>query len=390
MLVDGMSFNRCLVLVFVVLTLVALVAIREVKSESAGVIVIKGDGSVSGTNVIQRSGNIYSLTGDLSNSPINIQCNNIILDGKDFTLQGPSGWVSGLCAINLTCTNTTVRNFNIVGFWEVGVLGNYNGNTICNNNITKTDRAISIYANNYNVTGNYLANNDRAIRVIGNSVNMYRNEIVDNANGFWITNSTANTIIANKIESNGIAVSTDYGGFVIYHNNFINQTVGSNGGWSATVLDTAYYGQGVNVTIPPWDDGYPSGGNYWSDYVSRYPNASEIGDSGIGDTAYLIGIECAINSTTVNSYVVEAIDRYPLMQPINISETTIILPSPTDTTNPSTPSPSPSSSSTASSPSPSPSIPEFPSWIILPLFIITTTLFVLSRIRKTTITPRQT
>ena len=42
--------------------------------------------------------------------------------------------------------------------------------------------------------------------------------------------------------------------------------------------------------MPPWDDGYPSGGNYWSDYASRYPNATEIGSSGIGDTEYLISV----------------------------------------------------------------------------------------------------
>jgi hypothetical protein len=284
-LADGMSVKRYLAFVLVALTLVTLGATHEVKSESAGYIVINGDGSASGVNAIaiQRSGNIYSLTGDL-NSPIVVQCNNIILDGKGFTLQGTEGWVSGTAAINLTCTNTTVQNFNIVGFWEVGVLGNYNGNTICNNNVTKTDRAISIYASNYNVSRNYLANNDIAIRIVGNSINIYRNKIINNANGFFFTNSTANTIIANEIESNGIAVSTDYGGFVLHHNNFIDQTVGHDGSWSATVLSTAYYSQDSNVTIPPWDDGYPSGGNFWSDYVGRYPNTSEIDDSGIGDT----------------------------------------------------------------------------------------------------------
>jgi parallel beta-helix repeat protein len=368
-----LSLNKGLIFAFVALTLFALVVIRDVKSEIAGVIVIKGDGSVSDPNAIQRSGNIYSLTGDLYNSPIIVQCNNIILDGKGFTLQGPKGWVSGLCAINLTCTNTTIQNFNIVGFWEVGVLGNYNGNIICNNNITKTDRAISIYASNYIVSGNYLADNDRAIRVVGNSVNIYRNKIVNNANGFSFTNSTANTIIANEIESNTIAVSTDYGGFVLYHNNFIDQTVGHGGSWSATVLSTAYYSQASNVTIPPWDNGYPSGGNFWSDYATRYPNATEIGNSGIGDTTYTIGIECAINSTTVNTYIVEAIDRYPLLTPVNISEAIIELPLLTPGT-----SPSPSSSSTLSSPSlaPSPSIPEFPTWAAMSLVIGVTLLFV--------------
>jgi hypothetical protein len=362
-----MKLNRWLIFAFIALNLFSLMVIPTVKSESPHFIVIYGDGSVSDPNTIQRNGNLYSLAGDLYNSPIIIQCNNAILDGEGYTLQGPKGWVSGLCAINLTCTNTTVQNVNIVGFWEVGVLGNYNGNTIFNNSITKTDRAISIYADNYHVTGNYLANNDKAIRIVGNSVNIYRNNIVNNALGFSFTNSTANTIIANEIESNVIAVSTDYGGFAIYHNNFINQTVGQGGSWSAMVLSTAYYSQSVNVTLPPWDDGYPSGGNYWSDYDSRYPNASEIGNSGICDTSYVIGIECAINSTIVNSYVVEAIDRYPLLVPIDISE--VIIEFPLLAPNAS-PIPTSSSALSSASLTPSPSIPEFSSGIILHLFIV--------------------
>jgi hypothetical protein len=48
-----------------------------------------------------------------------------------------------------------------------------------------------------------------------------------------------------------------------------------------------------------WDDGYPSGGNYWSDYQTTYPNASEIDSSGIWNTPYVIDA----NNT----------DHYPLM-----------------------------------------------------------------------------
>jgi parallel beta-helix repeat protein len=358
-----MKLNKCLIFALIALTLFSLIAIPSVKSEPPHFIVISGDGSVSDKNSIQRSGNFYSLTGDLSNSSIIVRCNNIILDGKGYTLQGPTGWVSGLCAINLTCTNTTVQNFNIVGFWEVGILGNYNGNTICKNNITKTDRAISIYASDYNIRGNYLAYNDRAIRIVGNHVIIYGNTIADNANGLFLTNSSDNVIVANEFESNIIAVSTDYGGFEIYHNNFINQTVGHDGVWSAMVLSTA---QDVNVTIPPWDSGYLSGGNYWSDYASRYPNASEIVNSGIGDTAYVIGFEGSINSTTIG-YFIKAVDRYPLFAPVNISETNIelILMVPN-----ASPSPPPSSTLPSASLTPSPSTPEFPPAMILLVLIV--------------------
>lgn len=75
----------------------------------------------------------------------------------------------------------------------------------------------------------------------------------------------------------------------IFHNNFINNT------------EPFIY----KVYGTTWDDGYPSGGNYWSRYngtdFNGGPYQNETGSDGIGDTAY-----------AVNAYDV---DRYPLMQP---------------------------------------------------------------------------
>jgi hypothetical protein len=48
-----------------------------------------------------------------------------------------------------------------------------------------------------------------------------------------------------------------------------------------------------------WDGGYPSGGNYWSDYLTKYPGATQNDSSAIWSTPYAIGA----NNT----------DRYPLM-----------------------------------------------------------------------------
>jgi len=54
-----------------------------------------------------------------------------------------------------------------------------------------------------------------------------------------------------------------------------------------------------------WDDGYPSGGNYWSDYTGadlcNGPYQNETGSDGIGDSPYIIDE----NNT----------DSYPLMNP---------------------------------------------------------------------------
>lgn len=62
----------------------------------------------------------------------------------------------------------------------------------------------------------------------------------------------------------------------------------------------------TNVSAP-WDNGYPSGGNYWSDYVRRNPYAIQIGNSGIGNKPY-------VSSTSPN-----VVDRYPLLALFNTS-----------------------------------------------------------------------
>ena len=58
-----------------------------------------------------------------------------------------------------------------------------------------------------------------------------------------------------------------------------------------------------------WDDGYPEGGNYWSDYsgIDQYsgPSQDMPGSDGFGDTSYSIGAN--------------GLDRYPFMSPPNIT-----------------------------------------------------------------------
>ena len=353
MLMKRTAFTLILIIVLLFSALVVIQFTNSVAAHTYSFITIKPDGIIEGTDKIQRNGNVYTLTDDIINSTITVTCNDVVLDGSGFTLRGPTGWVSGIGAINLTCSNVTVENFNIIGFWEAGILGAYNENNIINNNITETDRALAIYANGYCIKSNYLADNHIGIRIVGRNNNITQNHIVDNYVGFRITNSSKNNITTNIIEKNVQAIVTDYGGFQVYHNNFINQTIGSGGGWEAMILSTNYFYLGVNVTSKPeWDNGYPSGGNYWSDYAIKYPNATEIGNSGIGDTAYFIGISCAINSTYANTYIVEAVDRYPLMIPFIVSEPVIPISSPIP------------------SPSPEPQLTPFPFITIIGLTLV--------------------
>jgi parallel beta-helix repeat protein len=106
--------------------------------------------------------------------------------------------------------------------------------------------------------------------------NIVNNTITDTQYGINLRNSTKNTIVGNTLIENdvGIQFLDEYSSdSTIYHNNFIDN------GWQ------------VNSFAPSnntWDNGYPSGGNHWSDYEERYPNATELDGSGIWDTPYEI------------------------------------------------------------------------------------------------------
>lgn len=325
-----------LALMVLVLGLISLCIIQtpSVAAQSASSICIQQDGTVTPpTALIQQIGDTYKLTADINNSLI-IEKNDVVFNGQGFTVQG-SGAQNNQAAISLKCTGVTVQNFRVIG-WQVGVLGVYDGNRIVNNDLLGNGFGVSIYASNYRVAGNRVGPE----RVVGDNNVFSANNIVlgGYVSGFWISNSSGTIIEANNItlaKQNTAFISTDNGGFKVYHNNFLNVEANPGGAFLFIMGDQ-------NPTIynsPYWDNGYPSGGNYWSDYASRYPNATEIGNSGIGDTAY------------VNSIISKVMDRYPLMKPYNTPVTAQLTPSQTEKVTPT------------------PSIPEFPTWVALLMFI---------------------
>ena len=261
-------------------------------AQGAGVIYIRADGSTDPpTASISTLDNVtYTLTGDILNDSIVIERDNIVLNGAGYTLQG----INALNSIGTDVTGTsniTIKNITIKAFYD-GICLNYSsGNNISGNNITNCFRSGILFESS---SDNSISEN---------------NMTANNGYGIFSDNHSGNSSISgNNISNNWYGIGLYYSsGNHIYHNNFINNT-------NQVLIDSS--GNANNS----WDDGYPSGGNYWSNYKGIDSN-----HDGIGDTAYIIDE----NNT----------DHYPLMAQYVI--------------------------------------PEFPSFLILPLFMVATLLAII-------------
>jgi len=192
--------------------------------------------------------------------------------------------------------------------------------TVKNLNLTNNGQGV-LFANAHNSTiaGTHISNNRVGILLVQSSNNIINSNVaVDNLFGIWLeshckTNiindneaskgiagivlrreSSNNIISDNEVSENkfslgmGICLEHSSNNNIFYHNNFVNNI-------RQVSLLNSYF----NV----WDDGYPSGGNYWSNYagVDFYygPYQNLTGRDGIGDEPYIMDADNR--------------DRYPLM-----------------------------------------------------------------------------
>src|SRR5213593_3098178 len=115
-------------------------------------------------------------------------------------------------------------------------------------------------------------------RSSGDGLVVSNNTIVRNDVGISIESSRGVSVSGNTVDGNGIGVILHFTfDVVVYHNNFDNNYI--------QAIDT-------NSTTNSWDNGYPSGGNHWSDYTGvdncSGPNQDVCPSSdGIGDTTYV-------------------------------------------------------------------------------------------------------
>jgi len=140
--------------------------------------------------------------------------------------------------------------------------------------------------------------------------------IEDGYNGILFTNSSNCKIFNNQIQKNiiGVRFHSNSGSNAFSGNTLVNNTYGVYVDNSSH--DLIFYNSFIDNTYPywtdgsenQWDNGYPSGGNYWSNYngtdqyTGYYQNIT--GSDGLGDSPY--------------PYAEIRLDDFPFINPIMI------------------------------------------------------------------------
>jgi parallel beta-helix repeat protein len=221
-----------------------------------------------------------SMDIELNASPNSTISNNTMVgsDGDPYDAKGITIWNS---------ENVTISGNNVTGFaYGVGV----GGSPKC---LISENRLSNM---KYDGVCIYVGTDCSGTRISGNFLK-------DSKTGLFFSSNC--TVTDNVISNNnwGVTIGASAGWpypfpySKIYHNHFINNTIQAH--WGLGGLSSYPW----NVTT--WDDGYPSGGNYWSDY-----NGTDFNYDGIGD------FPCSLKDTTPSRYFYNLYmgrDRFPLM-----------------------------------------------------------------------------
>ena len=276
--------------------LVNLANANPIAPRSYPQITINSDGSITPpTAPINRTGNVYTLTEDILEQTIMIYRSDIMLEGAGHIINVPK-----------KSEGNTI--YQTIGIWllpDEDADGVINRKNVIIKNLTVFG-TIEIYCGDNCQIEKVRAKN---IWVDGNS-----NTIKDSTCGVGLSNNAQNNVITRN-NINSLWVGNDCYSNKFYLNNF----------------NLTEY-PGVFSTIS-WDNG--NIGNFWSNYTTKYPDAIELGNSGIGNTPYTIEKEYLTsqlekqygglaNVTFMSIGYVPLVDRFPLMYPWGAPQVTLL------------------------------------------------------------------
>jgi parallel beta-helix repeat protein len=219
----------------------------------------------------------FIKAADSNKHVMNVSSSNVVVSG--FNVSGSTAvdpiYGSG---IRLTSVSNVSLLHNYASHNLYGIYLEYsNNNTIVDNYISSNHWGINLENNDcYNtIMGNNASlNNNYGIVIWASSSNntVTGNTVSKNGRGITLGYSEHNIIASNNISENLIGVEIQQVSNVntVYHNNIIDN-------------DAQAGGNKMPESMNKWDDGFPSGGNYWNDY-----NSLDFNYDGIYDAPYTI------------------------------------------------------------------------------------------------------
>jgi len=316
--------------------------------EASGTIYIRADGSVEGTDKIQRDGNVYTFTDNIY-EPLVVERDNIVVDGAGYSIEGPHTSLAqspeGIGILVERRSNVTISNVAMQRFLYGICINSSSNNRITKSNITNNSKGIIIEhssdnriresqitnnidvgvyvfeASDTNIGGSIIENNiNDGISLVLSSVNIVSDcAIRDNGVGVRIMNVSMTLIVTwnnitnnsigihlevssmgfgfNNIANNGIGVQIAGSDNCISHNNFINNT--------RQVYDIAWDNPEMSPSVNTWYG--VDAGNYWSDY------------NGTGDTPYVIDENNQDNFPVMKAFIIPYHPTIPTIEDFTIS-----------------------------------------------------------------------
>jgi parallel beta-helix repeat protein len=292
-----------------------IIAYNNASDNSAGIYIIYSSwNNISHNNVILGSYCgivlVYSTWNNISgNNASSDKDDGIYLRYSDNNKVTANDVSNNTCGINLDESHINNITNNNASYNTNGIhLSRSNENHINNNNFSSNIYGIDLFGtSNINIfTGNIVLDNQYGISFYSSNGNdIIDNNISNNNRGIYLWSSSNNNIITENIVSSntlwGIYFQSTSGN-MIYKNNFINNT------------NQAFDDREDNY----WDNGYPVGGNFWSDYNGndsfKGPLQDQPGSDGIGDTNYSIDSDSIDNYPRMEPYADKPLENYTILK----------------------------------------------------------------------------